>query len=138
MVRQKILVVDDEPLIRWTLSEALRTWGYQPIEAETGAQALDDLTVDQPVAVLLDINLPDSYGLDLLREIKRRQPQTIVIMVSADPITKQQFQHCEAEHRISSANQSTSKNYAWPYITALSKQASTSTRLWSVNHESWF
>ncbi len=84
MTRQKILVVDDEPMIRWSLSEALREWGYTPIEAANGAQALDALALHHPVAVLLDINLPDSYGLDLLREIKHRQPQTIVIMVSAE------------------------------------------------------
>lgn len=84
MSRQKILVVDDELMIRWSLSEALRHWEYEPIEAANGTQALDALAVHHPVAVLLDINLPDSYGLDLLREIKHRQPQTIVIMVSAE------------------------------------------------------
>jgi DNA-binding NtrC family response regulator len=40
MAKEKILVVDDEPMIRWTLTEALRTWGYEPIEAGTVAGAL--------------------------------------------------------------------------------------------------
>lgn len=84
MSGQKILVVDDEPMIRWTLTEALRLWGYEPVEAESGAQALKQLTEEHPAAVLLDINLPDSFGLDLLREIKGRRPQTVVIMITAE------------------------------------------------------
>jgi DNA-binding response OmpR family regulator len=70
----KVLIVDDEPTIRWVLAEALRDWDYETVEAETGAAALAALVTEQPAAVLLDINLPDSSGLDLLREIKRRSP----------------------------------------------------------------
>jgi CheY-like chemotaxis protein len=82
----KVLIVDDEPTIRLVLKEALRGWGYETIEAETGANALAVISAEQPTAVLLDINLPDSSGLDLLREIKSRQPQTAVIMVSAETL----------------------------------------------------
>jgi two-component system response regulator AtoC len=84
MLKDKILVVDDEQLIRWTLSEALRGWGYAPIEAETVAAGLTAFEADQPAAVLLDINLPDGSGLDVLREIKRRQPDAVVIMITAN------------------------------------------------------
>lgn len=82
----KVLIVDDEPAIRLMLGEALRGWGYETVEAETGANALAAMDAEQPIALLLDINLPDSSGLDLLREIKRRQPQTAVIMVSAETL----------------------------------------------------
>ena len=82
--RDKILVVDDEPTIRYTLAETLRRWGYEPIEAETVAQALALLDVEQPTVVLQDINLPDGSGLDALIEIKRRQPQAVVVMVTAE------------------------------------------------------
>src|SRR5215471_13870929 len=82
----KVLVVDDEPSIRWVLAEALRGWGYEPVEAETGASALLALEAEHPAAVLLDINLPDSSGLDLLREIKRRKPQVAVIMITAETL----------------------------------------------------
>lgn len=78
----KILFVDDEPLIRWTLKEALRGWGYEPIEAQTAAEALELFVQTQPAAVLLDINLPDGSGLELLREFKQRKPQTVIIMIS--------------------------------------------------------
>src|SRR5829696_2679857 len=84
MLKEKILVVDDEQMIRWTLSESLRGWGYAPIEAETVAASLAAFEAEQPAAVLLDINLPDGSGLDVLREIKRRQPDSVVIMITAN------------------------------------------------------
>ena len=84
MLKDKILVVDDEQMIRWTLSESLRGWGYAPVEAETVAASLKAFEAEQPAAVLLDINLPDGSGLDVLREIKRRQPDAVVIMITAN------------------------------------------------------
>jgi DNA-binding NtrC family response regulator len=82
--KDKVLVVDDEQLIRWTLSEALNSWGYTPVEADTVAAALSMFEAEQPVAVLLDINLPDGSGLDVLREIRQRQPDAVVIMITAN------------------------------------------------------
>src|SRR5256885_11698308 len=81
MLKDKILVVDDEQMIRWTLSEALRGWGYLPIETSTVAATMPAFESEQPAAVLLDINLPDGSGLDVLREIKRRQPDAVVIRI---------------------------------------------------------
>lgn len=84
MAKQKILVVDDERMIRWTLNEALRGWGYEPIEAGTVAGALASFESDRPAAVLLDINLPDGSGLEALKEIKGRQPHAVVIMITGN------------------------------------------------------
>src|SRR5215468_242972 len=82
----KVLIVDDEPTVRWVLAEALRGWDYKTVEAETGATTLAALVTERPAVALLDINLPDSSGLDLLREIKRRSPQTVVIMITAETL----------------------------------------------------
>jgi len=84
MPREKVLIVDDEPMVRWTLAEALRGWGYAPVEAGTAAAALALLDAEQPAAVLQDINLPDGSGLDMLGEIKRRRPPAVVIMITAN------------------------------------------------------
>src|SRR5437667_12429301 len=84
ILKEKILVVYDEQLIRWTLTEALRGWGYSPVESETVAGALVTFESEQPAAVLLDINLPDGSGLNVLREIRRRQPDAVVIMITAN------------------------------------------------------
>jgi DNA-binding NtrC family response regulator len=82
--KRKILVVDDEKMIRWSLGEALLGWGYEPIEAETAKAALADFDAEPPSAVLLDINLPDGSGLDVLRKIRHRQPDAVVIMITAN------------------------------------------------------
>ncbi len=82
--QKKILVVDDEKMIRWSLGEALRGWGYQPIDAETASAALALFDAESPAAVLLDINLPDGSGLDVLRQIRHRQSDVIVIMITAN------------------------------------------------------
>src|SRR5438128_3652747 len=84
MAKEKILIVDDEQLIRWALTEALRSWSYASVEASTGAAALAVFDTEQPSAVLLDVNLPDGSGLDVLREIKRRQPDAVVIMITGN------------------------------------------------------
>lgn len=81
---EKILVVDDDEAIRWTLSEALRTWSFVPIEAGTVAEALAQFNGESPAAVLLDIDLPDGSGLDVLRQIKQEQPESIVIMITGN------------------------------------------------------
>jgi two-component system, NtrC family, response regulator AtoC len=84
MAKQKVLIVDDEQLIRWTLSEALRAWGYSFVEADSVSGALAAFDAEQPAAVLLDVNLPDGSGLDVLREIKRRQADAVVIMITGN------------------------------------------------------
>lgn len=82
--KQKILIVDDEKMIRWSLGEALRGWGFEPIEAETVSAALAAFEAETPAAVLLDINLPDGSGLDVLRKIRQRQQDAVVIMITAN------------------------------------------------------
>ena len=71
-------------MIRWSLGEALRGWGFEPIEAETVSAALAEFEAEPPAAVLLDINLPDGSGLDVLRKIRQRQQDAVVIMITAN------------------------------------------------------
>lgn len=80
----KILVVDDDQAIRWTLSEALRSWSFVPVEAGSVAEALAQFNAESPDAVLLDIDLPDGSGLDVLRQIKQERPESIVIMITGN------------------------------------------------------
>ena len=82
MQNATILVVDDEALIRWSLSERLRGDGYHVLEAETGAAALERLH-DGVDLVLLDYRLPDTDGLTVLREIKKADPDILVILLTS-------------------------------------------------------
>jgi len=80
----RILVVDDDQAIRWTLHDALQSWGFESTEASSVAEGLAQFKTDLPAAVLLDIDLPDGSGLDVLRDIKHEQPETIVIMITGN------------------------------------------------------
>ena len=80
-----VLVVDDEPLIRWSLSEGLSEGGYVVRLAGNAAEARAALALlgGQPLVVLLDLRLPDVVDLSLLAEIRRRWPDVRVVMMSA-------------------------------------------------------
>jgi DNA-binding NtrC family response regulator len=82
--REKILIVDDERFIRMTLGEAVRSWNYAPIEAADISTAREVFANEEPDVVLLDIDLPDGSGLDLLDEIKETAPDTVVIMITGN------------------------------------------------------
>lgn len=81
----RVLVVDDEALIRWSLSEQLSRAGYEVHQAADGAAALAMLQSDtEPIdLVVLDLKLPDTDGLSLLKLIRRIRPVARVVMMSA-------------------------------------------------------
>ena len=81
---EQILVVDDDQMIRWTLREALQSWGFTTVEAGSAAEAVKLFQAELPAAVLLDIDLPDGSGLDVLREIKGEHPEAIAIMITGN------------------------------------------------------
>jgi two-component system response regulator AtoC len=82
MAKPTILVVDDERLIRWSLTKRLKAEGYEVLEAETGREALDRL--DEGVdLVLLDYKLPDIDGVTVLRRIKEHDQDILVILLTA-------------------------------------------------------
>jgi DNA-binding NtrC family response regulator len=86
-----ILVVDDEALIRWSLSERLRSEGCTVIEAEDGRRALECANERIDLAVL-DYRLPDTDGLTLLARLRARQPRLRAMLLTAyaTPETAQQ------------------------------------------------
>ena len=78
-----ILVVDDERTLRFTLKEGLSEEGYRVEAAADGSEALERLKQDEFHLVLLDQKLPDTSGLDLLKEIRSRHPGIQVVMMTA-------------------------------------------------------
>ncbi len=78
-----ILIVDDEALTLRTISRALRDEGFEVFVAMTGEEALETMARERPELALLDIVLPGIDGIEVLRQIKRTAPQTVVVMMSA-------------------------------------------------------
>lgn len=79
----KILVVDDEHLIRWSLEQNLKKQGYEVITAGSGEDALRMAREQQPDLVLLDIQLPGISGIEVLEKVKEFDDEIIVIMLTA-------------------------------------------------------
>jgi DNA-binding NtrC family response regulator len=79
------LIVDDEALIRWSLSEALTESGFLVRQAASGREARAALAAceGEPLVVVLDLRLPDVADLSLLREIRTRRPDVPVIVMTA-------------------------------------------------------
>jgi len=83
MRKAKILVVDDEHLIRWSLEQSLLKQGYDVHTAASGEEALKQLQEDTPDLMLLDVQLPGMDGLEVLSRAKEFDEDLIVIMVTA-------------------------------------------------------
>jgi DNA-binding NtrC family response regulator len=80
----RVLVVDDEPLIRWSVAETLSDCGYDVVETGDAAGARRAVAAEQPFdVVLLDYRLPDSDDLSLLASIRTSIPGARVIMMTA-------------------------------------------------------
>ena len=87
-----ILIIDDEQEIRESLQQLLRLEGYQADAASSGEEGLKRIESGVFDLVLLDINLPDRNGLDLLKDIKHDAPEVGVIMITAYDSSQMAFQ----------------------------------------------
>ncbi|HVY85290.1 MAG TPA: response regulator [Caulobacterales bacterium] len=82
----RVLIADDNDANRGILSRLLGRRGYSVFEAESGERALDMIDEVAPDMVLLDLNMPDLSGIEILRQIRRTQDSSMlpVIMVTAE------------------------------------------------------
>jgi two-component system response regulator PilR (NtrC family) len=80
---ERILVVDDEQIIRESLSFVLRKEGFKVEEAANGKEALERQEKNPFDIVITDIEMPEMRGMELLEQITRRTPQTFVIIITA-------------------------------------------------------
>ena len=79
----RILVVDDEKLIRWSVGERLQRDGYEVLSAESGEEALELVAANAPDLMLLDVRLPGIDGLATLQRALALHPDVSVLMMSA-------------------------------------------------------
>lgn len=81
----RVLLVDDEPNMRWTMAEFLKRGGYEPLTAsdfDSATELLRDAEVD---AAVVDIVLPGKSGVELLKELRGREPYIPVVMITGEP-----------------------------------------------------
>ena len=82
-MRSRVLVVDDEKMVRWGLRQALEAAGYQVDEAASVREALDSIAGESPDLILLDFQLPDGSGLEVMRSIRQAAVRPPVVMITA-------------------------------------------------------
>ncbi len=82
--RPRILVVDDEPQIHRFLGPALDAAGYEPVRADTGAEALREIARRAPDAVVLDLGLPDMDGKEVMTKARAFYEGPILILSARD------------------------------------------------------
>ncbi len=81
--KSKVLIVDDEEIIRDSLSEWLENEGFLIITAENGMEALKKFQAEHPVVAVVDIKMPGMDGVTLLKKIKEKNKNIPVIMMTA-------------------------------------------------------
>lgn len=97
----KILVIDDEAIVRASCERVLSPEGYSVVVVPGGADALECLSREHFDLVLSDLKMPDMDGLEVLRSIKERWPQTAVVLVTgygSDPTALQAIQDGASEY----------------------------------------
>lgn len=80
---KRILIVDDDREFRSNLSEVLKDAGYDADEAQSARQAIEKMGDNEFDVVLLDFMMPKMSGMDALLELRKIQPRTKVIMITA-------------------------------------------------------
>lgn len=84
-IMENILLVDDDKYILDILSELLKRWGYNPIKAASGEEALEKLEKMSVDLVITDIVMPEMDGYALINKILEKYPDTIIIVLTGYP-----------------------------------------------------
>ena len=80
----KVLVVDDAAFMRMMIKDILRKGGYEVVgEAEDGAKAIEKYRELHPDLVTMDITMPDMDGITAVKEIRKIDPNAMIVMCSA-------------------------------------------------------
>lgn len=92
----KIMVVDDESIMRYVIKRLLESGGYEVDEAESGGECLEKLESNRPDLILLDVMMPDLNGWEVLKEIKKMDDPVPVVMLTVvhppDGMNPEEFQ----------------------------------------------
>ena len=80
--KMEILIVDDEPQVAEVLARSLSRQGHHATVVHSGQEALDRLQTQTPDAMFLDVSMPGMNGLDVMAEVRRRNPALAVVVIT--------------------------------------------------------
>lgn len=92
---RRILVVDDEKNVRFTVAHALRSDGYTVDAAGSGTEGLDCTSETRYDLILVDLRMPGMTGIDMLRELRRRDPAMPAVIITAYGVPQQLVEAAE-------------------------------------------
>ena len=81
---KKILIVDDEHLVRWSVRRYLEAEGFVAVDAASGREALEILSKEQISVLITDLIMPEMNGVELIRKAKEANPDLPVLVITAD------------------------------------------------------
>ncbi|MBI5209278.1 MAG: response regulator [Elusimicrobia bacterium] len=87
-MKQKVLIVDDEPSIRRLIGRVVSELGAEPVEVEDGALAAKAVSEHRPAVVLLDLHMPRLDGIAAIDDIRGAAPGVAIIVVTGDATDK--------------------------------------------------
>jgi DNA-binding NtrC family response regulator len=79
----KILVVDDEDVIRQTLQDMLEDLGYEVLEADNGKSAISIIADEKPALVITDLRMPEMSGIELIQHCQQHYPDLLTVVISS-------------------------------------------------------
>lgn len=80
----RILVVDDDAIVRHLLQIVLKQLGHEVVEAQNGREGLQHYQAEPAALVITDLQMPEMNGLQMIKEIRQDFPEAIIIAISAD------------------------------------------------------
>src|SRR5918996_219517 len=84
LILARILVVDDDAIVRHLLQVVLKQLGHEVVEAQNGREGLQHYQAEPAALVITDLQMPEMNGLQMIKEIRHDFPEAVIIAISAD------------------------------------------------------
>ena len=82
--RRKILIVDDEHLVRWSVRRYLEAEGFVAIDVASGHEALEILVKEEISILITDLIMPEMNGVELIQKAKEVKPELPILVITAN------------------------------------------------------